>query len=412
MMKISLHSCVVLMGVTLSGKTTWAHANFTRSEILSVQELRQELTGRADNYTQDRLVWQELYRRAHVLLTMGQRVVIDSTNLKKEDLSHWRHVCSDLGVPVTYVHFDVNLNQLLQRAHDHGVQEHVIQRQHEILTQTLQHVKSQAPTGERVITPDQAQVVSSHQVLPERLLVVGDVHGNLPGMQWAVNLAEQQHRHLVWLGDVVDYGSHNLACVKLAHTTVSEGRAHMIWGNHERKIDRWIQADWGDRYRGRLSDANWLTVKEIQSLNSERRARFAAAWRALSSWSSQHVVRGAWCMTHGAAHESMWNQSVHRLSGEAGNMAFFGEVSPHAAMKADGYPNRTWKWVDTVPKAHTVVVGHDYLDRINHAPVIKVNNQGGRVICMDTGSSKGGVLSALAVDIHTDQFEVHQFAHL
>lgn len=395
------------MGVTQSGKSTWAAQNFLSSEVLSVCELRQELTGRADNFTQDRWVWQELYRRAYLRLQMGQRVVVDSTNLKREDLNHWVEVCAELGIPVVFVHVDVPLDQLLSRAENQGVNSHVVHKQHQLLTQTLHGIRNVKAIQDRLTCAAQTQVVPVDPPLSDRLLVVGDVHGNLSGMQWAVNLAEKENRHLVWLGDVVDYGSHNLACVKLAHKTVSEGRAHMIWGNHERKIDRWIQSDWGSRYQGRLSDANWLTVREIQSLSPERRARFAAAWRALNSWSTQHVVQGTWCMTHGAAHASVWNLKGHRLSGEAGNMAFFGEVHELEPTRGDGYPNRTWRWVDSVPAHHTVVVGHDYLDRVNHAPVIKVNSQGGRVLCIDTGSSKGGVLTAVAVDTHTNQYQVY-----
>ena len=409
MRKISLHECVVLVGVTLSGKSTWAQEHFSANEVLNVNMLRQELTCRTDNFTQDRVVWQELYRRAQLRLQMGQRVVIDSTNLKREDLSHWRDVSAELGVRITCVHFDVSLPELLARAESQGVHAHVIHKQHQMLSQTLTHVKHHKPLADHVFTPDQVQVVSFPVPVPDRILVVGDVHGNLPAMQWAVQLAQQQQRHLVWLGDVVDYGTHNLACVKLAYDTVSQGTAHVIWGNHERKIDRWIQSDWGTRYQGRLSDANWATVREIQSLTPERRARFAAAWRALNAWSTQHVTQGSWCMTHGAAHDVMWRTQAHRLSGEAGNCAFFGEVHEQEPTRADGYPNRTWRWVDSVPPGHTVVVGHDYLDRVNHAPVIKVNDQGGRVICIDTGCSKGGVLTALAVDICDNHHEVHQF---
>jgi protein phosphatase len=410
MNKIPRHACVVLVGVALSGKSTWAHEHFNSQEILCVAQLRAELTGNSRNFTQDRWVWQELYHRAHVRLRMGQRVVIDSTNLKREDLNHWSAVCVELGVPIQFVHMHTPELELLERARAQGVAEHVIRKQQVMLNQTLQSIRHVKHIQSSWFTPDQVEVVSSDQVLPDQLLVVGDVHGDASAMQWVINLAHTQNRHLVWLGDVVDYGAQNLACVDMAYESVSNGEAHMIWGNHERKIDRWIHADWGTRYQGRLSDANWMTVREIEQLSVTQNQKFASKWCALSNWSTQHVTRGAWMMTHGAAHPSMWHTHSHRLSGEAGNMAFFGEVHDVQPTRADGYPNRTWRWVDEVPTGHTVVVGHDYLDRVNHAPVIKQNAHGGRVICLDTGNSKGGTLSVMAVDTNSQEFEILQYS--
>jgi predicted kinase len=409
MYKILKHSCVVLQGVTQSGKSTWARNNFEPHEIVSVSDLRCELTGDAHNYTQDRTVWQELYRRAYLRLQMGQRAVIDSTNLKREDIRHWNHVCDELGLPLCVVQVKAPLDVLQARAHQAGTPVQVLERQLEQLAQTERSMRHADRMLKHWISPEQAHVVPLHAELSHRLLVVGDVHGNLPGMQHMIQHAEAELRQIVWLGDVVDYGSQNLACVRAAHTTVSQGVAHMIWGNHERKIDRWIHSDWGERYQGRLSDANWSTVREILSLTPDRRARFSAVWKALSNWSTQHVVCGTWMMTHGAAHPQMWHCKAHRLPGDQGNLAFFGEVSSQEPNRADGYPNRTWGWVDQVPPGHTVVVGHDYLDRVNHAPVIKLGAQGGRVICVDTGSSKGGVLSAVEVDVDTNNYRVIQY---
>lgn len=408
MKKIHRHACVVLVGTTQSGKSTWAHERFPSSEILSVEQLRCELTGRKDNFTQDKWCWQELYRRAHLRLEMGQRVVIDSTNLKREDLNHWHHVCDELDVQLLFVHINTPDHEVSQRAHKCGVQDHVLHKQRQILSQTLRNIQHVRHIHERWVTPDQVQVVNHMVSLPTQLLVVGDVHGDITGMTWAVNLANQTNSHLVWLGDVVDYGAHNLACVDLAYQTLNEGRAHMIWGNHEKKIDRWIQSDWGNRFQGRLSDANWMTVRQIQALSVRERAQFWSKWQALSAWSTQHVVSNSWCMTHGAAHDIMWHNQSHRLSGPAGNMAFFGEVHDVQPQRPDGYPNRTWRWVDQVPENHVVVVGHDYLDRVMHAPVIKQNALGGMVMCVDTGNSKGGKLTAIAVDTVTNQWQVHQ----
>ena len=114
--------------------------------------------------------------------------------------------------------------------------------------------------------------------------------------------------------------------------------------------------------------------------------------------------------THGAAAPEMWNIQGHRLQGDLGNMAYFGMVDTVAPTRQDGYPNRVWNWVDTVPSNKTVVVGHDWLDRESCQPVVKANNQGGKVIALDTGNGKGGVLSALEIDLTTNQHKILQFS--
>ena len=75
------------------------------------------------------------------------------------------------------------------------------------------------------------------------------------------------------------------------------------------------------------------------------------------------------------------------------------EVSERQPNRGDGYPNRVWSWVDTVPTDHTVVVGHDWLDRVNNCVTLKTGAQGGEVYVVDCGSSKGGRLGSVVIDV-------------
>jgi protein phosphatase len=238
---------------------------------------------------------------------------------------------------------------------------------------------------------------------------VGDVHGNLDAMHKAIQTAKQEDRFLVWLGDVVDYGSENLRCIRTAYETVAAGRAHMIWGNHERKISRWISNNWGQQFRGRLSDANLATIREIEKLPADSLTRFHTAWQALENWSTQHWVTSNWMFTHGAATVNMWNTHNHRLLGMDQEHAYFGEVQDERAKTPEGYPVRTWDWVNSVPNNHTVVVGHDWLDHDTCRVTVKHGTQGGQVICVDTGSGKGGRLGGVAIDIETQKWEERYF---
>ena len=70
---------------------------------------------------------------------------------------------------------------------------------------------------------------------------------------------------------------------------------------------------------------------------------------------------------------------------------------------------RTWDWVNSVPNNHTVVVGHDWLDHDNCCVTVKKGTAGGTVICVDTGSGKGGRLSGIAIDLKTQKWEERYF---
>ncbi len=97
---------------------------------------------------------------------------------------------------------------------------------------------------------------------------------------------------------------------------------------------------------------------------------------------------------HGAFHEAMIGHAdldsiVPRPRREkARYLALFGEgrMAP-----GDTLPSRTYGWIETIPQARTVVVGHDV--RSTHAPVVMRNDRGGQAIFLDTGAGKGGHLS-------------------
>jgi len=392
MMYIPLHSLVIVASNMDQSGEIWFQSQFSSHEQICFSHIRQKITGRVDNTSHDGMVWQELYEQINKQLKHGQRVIVHAPSMNIKDVEKMDSIQTQWGVPMCWILVDVP-------------------------TETTDHVWAQ--TKKRILNLKQPKCAVINNQIPfhlcnltnsaDRILAVGDVHGNYDAMSRAVQQAAQEDRFIVWLGDIMDYGDSNLKCMKLAYQTVARGRAHMIWGNHERKIGKWIAHDCGKNFKGRLSDANWGTIREIESLVPERKARFLAAWRALENWSTQHVVMKNYLFTHGAATPEMWHMHMHRLTGIHSDRAFFGEVDSSRGLSKEGYPARLWAWVDQVPQDHTVVVGHDWLDRATCEIVRKTNSQGGQVLCVDTGSSKGGRLSGVAIDVETNNVECRYF---
>ena len=82
---IPLHSIVVLIGPIRCGKSTWASSTFENHEIIDADAIRVELCGDRNNHIVNNSVWNEIHRRTELRISLGQRVVVDATNLKSKD---------------------------------------------------------------------------------------------------------------------------------------------------------------------------------------------------------------------------------------------------------------------------------------------------------------------------------------
>jgi hypothetical protein len=104
----------------------------------------------------------------------------------------------------------------------------------------------------------------------------------------------------------------------------------------------------------------------------------------------------------------MWHLTGQRMHGTNGNFAFYGQVDEDHP-RVDGYPRRIWDWTSDIPAGKHVVVGHDWLDRLNNNITTMTNEQGGKTFAIDCGSSKGGRLAGLHVNTKTDRWVVQYF---
>jgi len=77
---------IFLIGLPGSGKSTYAEKNLSKdSEILSSDRIRQELFNDETNQDNNQLVFDTLFARARDFLIQGKNVVIDATNVDKQE---------------------------------------------------------------------------------------------------------------------------------------------------------------------------------------------------------------------------------------------------------------------------------------------------------------------------------------
>ena len=410
MEQINLHSLVLMVGPSGAGKSTVISTLFDEHEVVSSDGIRAELLGDFRIQSNQDDVWTEVHRRVRQKLAFGQRVVVDATNLRFRDRKPFIEMAQRFGVELVYIVVNRSLNDKLKTGEWRLGVPGLIEKHDETFRNNLKDILRGDGVA-RVIDftngQDHVRVVQhvndSYRELDQTwfdrgVTVVGDVHGNIEDLKPIVVEATLRDQNILFLGDIIDYGDHNLATMDLVYDLVRRGKARMVWGNHERKITRWVDADFGRGFKGVISAGMAKTVDEINAaakLDAAFEDRFKARWRMLHSNSRQHFVNREWLFTHGAATIGMWEMAGHSLNGYHGNMAYFGEVDADKPMRDDGYPNRTYGWIENIQNNHTVVVGHD--PRSKDQPMMVTNDKGGRAIFLDTGSSKGGKLSCLVI---------------
>lgn len=229
------------------------------------------------------------------------------------------------------------------------------------------------------------------------LLVIGDVHGNYPALEKAINYAADSNLLLVSLGDLVDYGPQPFKCVKaMLNWMVGDGYL-AIRGNHEQKFSRYlqqmIQGDIKVKVKGGLA----ITVDILNQLpaNLKRDAvlNFEQMYNRMHDYL---IVNDTFVFAHGGIHEEFWSKTYldpNLKNGKIRNVLLYGEVD---GFQEDGYPNRTYNWAQSIPSGMNVFIGHDVA---GDQPTVQKNSEGGVLHMVDTGSGKGGHLSAVLVDI-------------
>jgi len=437
---------IVLVGPSGGGKSTWAAAHFDPTEIVSSDALRVELTGQQERQDKNRQVFDEFFRRILARLVAGQRVVADAQHLAQGERKKTAKIGKDLGVPVYYVVVNRPLISKVKTAGWRSTQfmkgKNIVEAYEETYQAVLPVIKTGDGLAKAVLfaetddirvapmpavqveweTSDFTRVAkliknsTLHQnrnpkVLAallyargfRRIRVIGDVHGNLEGL--AKVMQANPDTFFLFLGDIPDYGVGTLTAVVAVAKLIREGRAWCIRGNHEKKVLRYVEQERANGFQGMTTHGNNVTFNQLKALDADARAQWETEMEFLVEMSPDWIQIGQFLFVHAAAHHSMWGNELFRANGNSiqESFALYGETD--GTKGPDGYPTRLYNWVDAIPTGHTVFVGHAV--RQVEAPLVQMNAGGGKVVFLDTGSSKEkdgkpGKLSWVDLDIRPE----------
>lgn len=400
MIEVPELSLVVLVGVSGSGKSTFAAARFAPFEAVSSDFCRGLVSNDPNSQEATADAFELLHHIVGMRLRAGLLTVVDATNVQP----HARKSLVELArahdvLPVAVV-LDVPVEVAAARnaaRPDRDFGADVVKRQHQQLRRSVRDLRNE---GFRAVHHLQGvEAVAAAQVARVPLRcdrrdqvgpfdVVGDVHGCLDelvgllgalgytvardGQGRAVDAAHPGGRRAAFVGDLVDRGPDSPGVLRLVMGMVGAGHALLVPGNHD---DRLVRA-----LKGRDVKRTHGLAQTLEQLDREPPG-FAEQVRDFLDPLVTHLVLDGGRLV--LAHAGLKQQYQGRASARVRDFALYGQSTGET--DEYGLPVR-YPWASEYRGSAMVLYGH--------TPVPEpewVNN----TLCLDTGCVFGGALTAL-----------------
>jgi protein phosphatase len=393
-------SLVVLVGVSGSGKSTFARQHFGRFEVISSDFCRGLVADDENDQAATREAFDVLGYIAGKRLAAGRLTVIDATNVQADARKPLIELARAHDVLPVAIVLDVPEKICLERnalRFDRSFGSQVIHRQREQLRRSLRSLSREGFRAVHVLRG--ADEVAEASLIRHRLLtdhtdrtgpfdVIGDVHGCRAELEALLGRLGYQitrdaagrpagavppaGRTAVFLGDLVDRGPDSPGVLRLVMGMVAAGQALAVPGNHENKLVRALS--------GRdvqVSHGLAETLSQLAAEDEEFRRQVGEFCRGLVS--HQTLDGGRLVVAHAGLKEAYHG----RASGRVRSFALYGDTTGET--DEYGLPVR-YPWAADYRGRAMVLYGH--------TPVPEpewLNN----TLCLDTGCVFGGRLTAL-----------------
>jgi protein phosphatase len=399
-MKIELPelSLVALVGISGSGKSTFAAKHFSPTEVISSDYCRGLVADDENDQRATKDAFDILYYIAGKRLASGRLTVIDATNVKPDARKPIVALARAHDVlPAAIV---LNLPEKLcsernRERPDRQFASHVTQQQSRHLRKTLRTLKREGFRYVAVLDSleaiEETEVVRTPLWTDKRHLsgpfdIIGDIHGCYDetiallgklGYQVQSDETSPMARHpdgrcAIFLGDLVDRGPNSPAVLRLVMAMAREGSALCVPGNHDIKLKRKL-----DSRDVRLTHGLAETLAQLEHQPPEF---IEEAKRFIDGLVSHYVLDDGKLVV---AHAGMKESFQGRASGRVREFALYGKSTRET--DEYGLPIR-YNWAADYRGRAKVVYGHTPT-----ATAEWLN----RTICIDTGCVFGGELTAL-----------------
>jgi polynucleotide kinase-phosphatase len=391
---------VVLIGVSGSGKSTFARTHFKPTEVLSSDFCRGLVADDENDQSATPDAFDVLHYIVGTRLRRGLLTVVDATNVQRAARASLITLAKSHDVLVDAIVLDVPESVAVERnaaRPDRDFGRHVIARQHRDLQRSLSKLNKEG--FRRVHVLRGTEQVDAVRIVRERpwndrtdlhgpFDIIGDVHGCaselrsvLTKLGWTITLDETgvaigashpEGRQAVFVGDLVDRGPDTVGVLRLVMGMVASGDALCVSGNHEAKLLRAL--------RGSKVTVSHGLAESLAQLEQEPEDFRARTLSFLDGLISHYVLDEAKLVV---AHAGLKEAYHGRSSGRVRAFALYGDTTGET--DEYGLPVR-YPWAQEYRGQAMVVYGHTPVPEAEW-----VNN----TICLDTGVVFGGALTAL-----------------
>jgi polynucleotide kinase-phosphatase len=393
-------SLVVLVGVSGSGKSTFAATHFGSTEVLSSDTCRAMVADDVTDQSATGDAFEILEYIAGKRLARGRLTVVDATSVQPSARKSLVELARRHDVLPVAVVLDVPLAVALDRTAsrtDRAIPPRVVSRQHGQLRKSLRGLRREGFRTVHVL--DGVDAIEGASITRTRLFndrrddhgpfdIVGDVHGCreelcdlLTSLGYSlvrdesgrpVDALHPDSRRALFVGDLVDRGPDSVGVLRLVMGMVGNGHALCVTGNHEAKLVRAL---------GRRDVTTSHGLRETLDQLAAEDAAFAEQVRGFCDALVAHYVLDDGRLV--VAHAGLPEKYHGRASGRVRAFALYGDTSGET--DEFGLPVR-YPWAQDYRGSAAVVYGHTPVPEVEW-----VNN----TLCVDTGCVFGGSLTAL-----------------
>ena len=386
---------VALIGVSGSGKSTFAKQYFKPTEVLSSDYFRALISDDENNQQVSAQAFDTLYYVANKRLELGLLTVIDATNVQKEARASVLHLAREQNCHAVAIVLDIPekiCSERNEKRSDRNLGNRVITSQGVQLRRSIKYLQKDGFRYVYVLKSEED--IANAEIIRTPLWnnkkneagpfdIIGDIHGCynelcalLDKLGYSLDkenytAVSPEGRRAIFLGDLCDRGPNNIGVLRLVMGMVQSGNAYCIAGNHDAKLLK--------KLRGSDVQLTHGLDKTVEQLSAQSEDFAAEVKKFLSSLISHYVFDNGKLVV---AHAGLKEKYQGRGSGRVRDFCLYGDTT--GEIDEYGFPVRL-PWANEYRGKAMVVYGH--------TPTLEVeaiNN----TFCIDTGCVFGGKLTA------------------
>ncbi len=387
---------VVLCGISGCGKSTFAAANFTTTQIVSSDECRAILSDDPADQSVSGRAFELLHWITDQRLRRKRTTAVDSTALSKRARRDLLKIAHSNQAHIVLICFDIPLAECLARdiARERTVGPVVIGRQYKAFTAALSDIQDEDWDRVFVLSEEEAGKVrfmaqaGSFELrdLTGPFDVIGDLHGCMSELRELLDklgyrqgsrpaFYHPEGRKLVFLGDLGDRGPDSAEAFALVMSLVEDRVALYTPGNHCNKLMRYLQGRHVKQTHGLSMAVEQVEARDRNKPGFKDRLRRFIENAPTYLWLDNGLLV--------VAHAGIKADMIGKDNSAVQRMCLYGDITGQT--NPDGTPMRL-DWAQRYTGTAAIVYGHT-----PKPDPVWVNN----TINIDQGCVFGGWLSAL-----------------